>query len=243
MKIRPARQDRDESLTVRITDVSVARAVIAHEAVECFVGKEQQPSKEPKKLVSCTGGTFWGKLGEHWPRSASGKPLIPWLQIACTEMDGLYGAFHARRAMCFFIDREFAEFEATSEYDGSDFVVREYGLDEQLAPLRRPTGLAGQKFHRLKWQKVADYPPLSKYYRLFDEKIYSDLCDDNKLGYCNRSGIKIGGWPTPVQVDRGYPGTFDLQIDITKNFMYADAGIGYLSATHDGKWHVMFDCC
>jgi hypothetical protein len=74
---------------MKIAHIEVAKAVIAHEAVDCFVGKEAPSSKQPTSLVSCTGGVFWGKPGEEWPRSANGRPLIPWLQIVCAEMKGV----------------------------------------------------------------------------------------------------------------------------------------------------------
>ncbi len=227
---------------MKIADVEVAKAVIAHEAVDCFLGKEETASKQPAKLTSCTGGVFWGKPGEEWPKNSNGAPLIPWLQIVCTEMKGLYGPFYGRQAVCFYIDGEFIEAEALSTQESGDFVVREYLLDEKLTPLVRPAGLERHKFHQVKWQKTSDYPSISKYYKLFEDSVYSALCDDKRRKYVNRSGIKIGGWPTPVQTDQRYPGAFDLQIDITENYMYGDSGVGYLRSS-GGVWYVMFECC
>lgn len=227
---------------MKIADVETARAVIAHEAVDCFLGKEEPASKQPTELVSCTGGVFWGQPGETWPNSSNGKPLIPWLQLVCTEMKGLYGPFYRRTAVCFYIDEQFSDAEAVPKPDGSDFVVREYPLGAKLAPLRRPAVLERHKFHRVAWHKTPDYPSISKYRGLFEEFVYSALCDDKRLKYVNRSGLKIGGWPTPVQAGQRYPGEFDLQIDMTQNFTYGDSGIGYLSA-NGGTWHLMFECC
>jgi uncharacterized protein YwqG len=226
---------------MKIADIDVAKAVIAHEAVDCFLAKEESASKPPTELVSCTGGVFWGKPGEDWPRSANDKPLIPWLQIVCTEMKGLYGPFYRKEAVCFFIDEEFSDAEAVSKPDVADFVVREYPLGEKLAPLRRPPGLERHKFRRVVWHKTLDYPEISKYRGLFEDSVYSALCDDKRLEFVNRSGIKIGGWPTPVQMGQRYPGEFDLQIDATENYMYADCGIGYLSE-NGGSWYLLFDC-
>jgi hypothetical protein len=144
--------------------------------------------------------------------------------------------------VCFYIDEEFSDGDAVAEQDESDFVVREYPLGAKLAPLRRPAGLERHKFHRVTWQKAKDYPSISKYYGLLEDSVYSALCDDKRLKFVNRSGIKIGGWPTPVQTDQRYPGAFDMQIDITKNYMYGDSGVGYLSSS-GGKWYVMFECC
>jgi len=227
---------------MKVTSVELAEAIIAHEAVDCFVGKEQPTSQQPKNLVSCTGGIFCGKLGEHWPRTADGAPLIPWLQIVCTEMTRLYGPFYLRKAVCFYLATEFSAAEAVSSQDSSDFVVREYLLEDELAPLERPKVLERHVFHRVKWREESDYPSLSKYHGLFDDSVYAALCAEKTLKYENRSGIKIGGWPTPIQSQQRYPGEFHLQIDMTENFMYGDSGIGYLSKS-GGAWHVVFDCC
>lgn len=224
----------------KIADVETARAIIAHEAEDCFIGAEESTTKQPKTLVSCIGGAFWGRPGEEWPRSAKRDPLFPWLQIVCTEMKNLYGGFHRRRAVCFYLDQDFSGWEAVAKWDDSEFVVRDYSLGEELVPVRRPAGLERHKFHRIRWRKVPDYPSISKYYELFDDAVYSSLCADKRFKFRNRSGIKVGGWPTPIQVAQRYPGTFELQIDLTANYMYADSGIAYLSS-RSGTWHAMFE--
>ena len=157
-------------------------------------------------------------------------------------MKGLYGPFYQREAVCFYLNEEFYDAEAVSKLDGCDFVVREYRPGEKLIPLARPDGLEGHKFHRVTWKKAPDYPSISKYYSLFEDSVYSSLCDDKRLKFRNCSGIKIGGWPTPVQTNQRYPGEFDLQIDMTENYMYGDCGVGYLSSS-GGTWYLMFECC
>lgn len=227
---------------MKIDNIGVAQAVIAHEVVDCFLAREEAPSKQPKELVSCTGGVFWGKAGEQWPRSATGEPLIPWLQIVCTEMKGLYGPFYRKQLVSFFIKENFDEVGAVSKPDASDFVVREYPLGEKLAPLQRPAGLRRHKFHRVVWKKTPDYPAISKYHGLFDDAVYTALCKAKRLKFQNRNGIKIGGWPTPLQSPQRYPGAYALQIDMTDNYQYGDSGIGYLSAS-GGTWYLDFECC
>lgn len=226
----------------RISDIEVARALIAHEAVECIVGKEQKSSAQPKKFVSCTGGAFWGKAGEEWPHSRKGIPLIPWLQIASAELNRSYGVFGRTQAVSFFINREFRDFGASSEIDAADLVVREYGKDDKLVPLARPSELERYVFHRVDWTQLMDYPSLSKYHDLFDESVYDALCEEKPFEFDNRSGIKIGGWPTPIQQDQQYPGECDLQIDMTENYTYCDSGIAYLSKNGD-RWYARFETC
>jgi uncharacterized protein YwqG len=227
---------------MKIMDVEVAMAIIAHEAVPCFCGKEQKHSSQPKHLTSCTGGRFFGTPGEPWPVSADGQPLVPWLQVVPNEMDRLNGAFANRKAVCFYIRQDFSDCEAISSFDGSDFVVREYGPNDDLVPLVRPKTLTAHSFHRVIWEKSQDYPSISKYCGLFDAAVYASVCEIKNFKYENRSGIKIGGWPTPVQQSQEYPGSSDLQIDMTKNFMYGDSGIGYLSRK-GSAWYVIFECC
>ena len=45
-----------------------------------------------------------------------------------------------------------------------------------------------------------------------------------------------------MQSDQEYPGAYDLQIDMTENYMYGDSGIAYLCSRGD-QWSVMFECC
>lgn len=162
--------------------------------------------------------------------------------VPLRRVDGLSGPLYNRKAVCFYVRQPFGGYEATSTFDGSDFVVREYALDDELVPLTRPAALRGHPYHHVTWKELRDFPSISKYCGLFDEAVYRALCEVKDFTFENHSGIKIGGWPTPVQRDQEYPGSHDLQIDMTENFMYGDSGIGYLS--RDGeRWYVTFDCC
>jgi len=164
------------------------------------------------------------------------------LQIACTELDGATGAFYKRKAVSFFIRQSFTGYEATSTLDGSDFVVREYTLDDELVPLTRPSSLVGHPFHRITWEPLDDYPSISKYHNLFVDSVFDSICMMPDFRYSNHSGIKIGGWPTPLQRSQEYPGAYDLQIDMTENFMYGDSGIAYVTRT-GAHWHACFESC
>jgi len=227
---------------MQVTEIEVAKAIIAHEAVDCFIGKWEKAAKQPKAPTSCIGGAFWGLKGESWPVAEDGTPLFPWLQIVCSEMKGLYGAFFKKQAVSFFLKPDFDGYEEVSKTDQCVFVVREYGPKDKLVPLPRPKSLTGHRFRKISWKKTKDYPNLSKYYELFDDQVYDALCQLKRFKYANRSGIKIGGWPTPIQTDQRYPGEWDLQIDITSNYMYADSGIAYLSKSKD-YWYVLFETC
>lgn len=174
--------------------------------------------------------------------TSDGVPLIPWLQVVCAETGRPWGAFHGKKAVCFFLREDLDGPEASTEEDPDDLVVREYGADDRLVPLVRPKGLARHPFRRVTWSRARDYPALSKYHDLFSPQVYEALRDAKSLAVRNRSGLKIGGWPTPVQRSQDYPGACDLQIDATENFMYQDSGIGYLSRSR-GSWYLAFETC
>lgn len=227
---------------MQVTDVDVAKAIIAHEAVDCFIGQEENTTEQPKNPVSCIGGNFWGLTGETWPVAENRTPLFPWLQIVCTDIQNLYRPFFKKQAVSFFLNPEIDGFEAVSRNDHRSFVVREYAVGSTLVPLPRPKSLTAHPFHRINWQSVKDYPSVSKYHGLFEGGVYKSICQIEQFEYENRYGIKIRGWPTPVQTFQCYPGEWDLQIDMTSNYSYADSGIAYLRK--NGKhWYVQFECC
>lgn len=150
--------------------------------------------------------------------------------------------FSRWKLVCFYIQADFTDDSESSTIDGSDFVVREYGRDEELAPLARPAELGAYSFRPVTWELADDYPSVDKYYELFDEAVYDSVCEADDYAFENHSGIKIGGWPTPLQRRQQDPGSCDLQIDMTETFMYCDSGIGYLSRLEE-NWFVEFETC
>lgn len=234
-----AKRRRPEPLA-RIDSVAAALAVSAHDGVDCYLGKETGKRRQPARLTSGIGGAFWGRRGESWPTTQAGAPLMPWLLVRCDEVPRAGGPFHRRQAIAFYLDPGFRGFEASSSPDADAFVVRTYAPGERLVRLERPKALEGHPWIGIEWRPERDHPALGKYDELFAEDVNAELEARSDLPYANHSGIKIGGWPTPVQRSQQYPGTFDLQIDITSNFMYADSGVGFLRRSGDG-WYVMFE--
>ena len=53
----------------QVDDVEIATAIIAYEAESCTVARMAEASGQPQQLQSGTGGVFWGRTGEEWPRS------------------------------------------------------------------------------------------------------------------------------------------------------------------------------
>jgi uncharacterized protein YwqG len=227
---------------MKVNDIELAKAIIEYEAVDCFIGQQVEFNESPAGLVSQVGGIFWGKRDESWPLSRESKPLLPWLQIVCSEMKDLYGPFYKKQLLTFFIEDEFDGSEALSLADNNEFVVREYDLGDNLVKLIPPDNLDLSSCKRVIWKASKDFPSMSKYYRLFSENVYNQLADIEDFEFENKDGIKINGWPSPLQSNQKYPGTFDLQIDVTDNFMYADSGIGFLKKS-GGQWDVVFESC
>jgi len=237
-------KQRTMTPSVRISDIETAKAVIGHEAVPCYVARFdwKKRKKQPATLTSCFGGRFWGRQGESWPVSAQGTPLFPWLQVNCSDVKRAYGPFYGKRVIAFYLNQDFRDGDVSSKDDEADFVVRTYLPGERLTPLVRPKPLVGHRYVEIRWREENDYPSLSKYYDLFAEETYSALCDAEGFEYDNKGGTKIGGWTSLLQTDQEYPGSWDLQISITPNFMYLDSGIAYLKKTGDG-WYARFDTC
>jgi hypothetical protein len=160
--------------------------------------------------------------------------------VSCGDLSDGSGPFHGRQSVCFYIAEDFDGALVSSTIDHSEFVVREYHPGEELVPLRRPGDRDWHPFHLVAWERVKDYPEISRYEDLFLTAVAEALWDDPTFEYRNRSGIKIGGWPTTIQFGDWYPGWCDIQIDTTQNYMYEDAGIAHLS--RDGeRWDAIFD--
>jgi hypothetical protein len=198
-----------------IDDLELAQQVMASDGVDAYVARVAKPGKQPKKLVSCTGGVFFGRRGETWPIDNHGLPLLPWIQL----VDAFPGRVHYKKAVCFFLSQTFGYWDqGHSSTDNGSFVVREYDRSVPVRPLDRPSLLKGHPFRRMQWQPARDYPLLSKYRNVFTPRVIAALNRD-RGEHPHHAGIKIEGWPTQEHGDATvFTGTWDLQLPIAKNF-------------------------
>jgi hypothetical protein len=214
-----------------IDDLELARAVMATDGIECAVAQVKPPGKkQPKKLVSCTGGIFFGRRGEAWPIDDHGLPLMPWIQIV--ECSTIWNRVHCKKAVCFFISETFGYWDqGHSTTDHGQFVVREYDERDRLAPLARPALLKGHRFRRIKWQKSRDYALLLKYKHLFSPRVIAALKRD-RTDYPHCFGTKIQGWPTTDE-EPG-PNYWDLQLAVRKNLTLGGKYYAWLQRDTNG---------
>jgi hypothetical protein len=163
-----------------------------------------------------------GLPGEAWP-ALNGEPLFPILTIATRELPFVPVFLSGNEYWAVFIQRDQYE---QSVNDGS-LVVRRYPRISELVPLPQPIG-APSKSLGLSFSTVTDYPS-----RIALRTIIGDDVDHEDLDelYPCHAGIKLGGWPLLVQ-GTAFLATaepdFQIQLDVTELYMYADTGIGYV---------------
>ncbi len=228
----------------KIATIDDAKAAIAEQRRTAAVATAMRADQVASEVKSCYGGTFHGRHEEQWPVN-DGKPLIPWLQILSRDLPFRSPPFDTLELVTFWIDKDNWD-AAFANHDNSPIVIREYASLDGLIRLSRPGQLSGHPHYSLTWAQVADYPCLSHFYRSFPDDVYTLMCDKvEEFGLENRDGIKIGGWPILVQRDLHLllRESYVMQIDMTENYTYGDAGVAYVYRESDGRWYVDFDCC
>lgn len=225
-----------------IDSVNAALCRLRAMSANCLVAKLMNGDQD-EELRSCIGGVFFGCENEPWPMSEGGSPLIPWLQIVAK--DCRWNSLHewGLQSVAFYIDVNAFDGHDISAPDNAVFVAREYPGGMKLCPMCRPVNIKGHKFHQIIWTPQLDYPTINNIYNDCVDSVYKQLCDVDLGELDNRSGIKIGGWPSFSQCDGWQPGKWDLQIDSTSNLTLFDSGISYLKRCEDGRWVVHTECC
>ena len=173
-------------------------------------------------VLSSQGGVPLGLPGETWP-ALNGEYLFPILTIATVELPVIPAFLLGNEYWSFFIQRDQYE----QSVNRGSLVVRRYPRLSELVPLPQPIELPSKRLG-LSFSTVTDYPSgiaLTKI--LGDDDNHENL--DEK--YPCHAGIKLGGWPLLVQgiafLATAEP-DFQIQLDITDLYMYADSGIGFV---------------
>jgi hypothetical protein len=216
-----------------IDDLELAKTVISGDGAVCAIGRLRRPGRQPKKIVSCTGGVFFGRRNEAWPIDDHGLPLIPWFQLVERDQPLLWNRVHCKKAVCFFISQSFGFWDqghATTQH--GKFVAREYERFDHLRPLERPSLLKGHRFRRITWRKGYDYPPLQKYHRVFSPRVLAALRRDREP-FAHHCGIKIEGWPSRECDGAADIAVWDLQLTVNKNLSLG--GRYYASLARDSN--------
>lgn len=195
----------------------------------CIHAESSVQVQEMKAPVSGYGGVFWGLSGEHWP-AKEGEVFKPALSIRVDELPFIPEYLEGIALLNVFATTHFDPF---SDHDG--VVVRTYKSLDDLVPLKLPENLP-KEFYRVYWIEKIDYPDYLNLEHQLGSEIESEDWDEIEKAfdaYPNLSGVKLGGWPTQIQMsavyfivagDPGYIG----QIDWHEAYSFMDGGIGYL---------------
>jgi uncharacterized protein YwqG len=206
------------------------------------VGRLKKRKQDLSSPTSCYGGTFWGRRGEAWPE-CNGRPMIPLVQVRCEEVPVKRPGLKRIALLTVFIDED-VEADVSTDADAS-LVVRQYARLSSLRPLEPPSEVKRYKHSRIEWKKVDDYPGGSDMREILtpDEwKLVRELKRGGENPFTHHPGIKIGGWPTPVQVSVAEDESYTMQIDSDYNYMFGDSGILYLFRSDDPHWDARWEC-
>jgi hypothetical protein len=173
-------------------------------------------------VLSSQGGVPLGLPGETWP-ALNGEPLFPILTIATRELPVIPAFLSGNEYWSFFIQRDQYE----QSVSRGSLVVRRYARLSELIPLPQPIEAPIERLG-LSFSIVTDYPSRIALGRILgDDDDHEDLDEQ----YPCHAGIKLGGWPLLVQgiafLATAEP-DFQIQLDVTDLYMYADSGIGHV---------------
>ena len=239
----------------RITDfppVDVLKEFPAY-AKPVIIANVKKQTQEMSTISSGYGGVFWGTSNEGWP-IYDGRFMVAALSIRVDELPSVPDHLEGIALLNIFIDHS-----EHPEEDGAT-IIRTYPSLDGLQPIDIPTKEIAD-FHSIAWKATTDYPDgtMLEYKLLWDEikkdfddherrraiegqywAQFEEHHDEIQQSFPNHSGLKIGGWPTMIQVspiafladeDPGYL----AQLDSTVIYSFYDDGIGYLMKW-DGKF-------
>lgn len=176
----------------------------------------------------CQGGEPLGLPGESWPEF-EGERMFPVLTISTGELPFVPSFLRGADSWTFFIQPGAWE-HATS--DGS-LVVRRYSSPPRVEGRRHAASppRLGLEFH-----EVLDYPSEEAIFEaLADSPValqeFEQDCERLVESFPCHSGIKLGGYPYLIQPGgflASLASGFEIQIDVTDLYMYADSGVGYI---------------
>lgn len=204
----------------------------------CIHAEALEQIQEMTVPISGYGGTFWGKPEERWPAKEN-EIYKPVLTIRVDELPYIPKHLEDVALLNVFATKSFDPFA-----DDGGVVVRVYDSLEGLIPLRPPHDLP-KEFYKINWIEKVDYPDsLNLEFQLGQEIESEDWDEIQKVfdAYPNLSGVKLGGWPTQIQLsavyfivagDPGYIG----QIDWHEAYSFMDGGIGYLLWSEKFGYH------
>ncbi len=196
-----------------------------------------RPSNDIKS--SWFGKVLLSKEGEEWP-SIDGNLMTPLCQINLSNIPHKPDIIKDINFICVFVDEE----KVLSDPESNAVLIRSYENLDDLIPLeQREYSTSIKPFQLEPYLEEHDYPcwddcPIS---------IPNDFEDNYETLFENKSGIKIGGWPSLVQGEifwtpfnkNSEDVHFVFQIDSIEkaNWNWGDGGLGYFGKDiKTGNW-------
>lgn len=199
---------------------------------------------------SWLGRVFLYRPDEEIPVNAAGQPLFPLAQFYLPALPWVSPLLANVRVMTVFMTEDFGE---VFEPMGDNWLIREYGYDEQL--VRKDLSVPGSflKAFPLKAEKVEeDYP-------LWDgagvpEDLVDEICALENAGeISNYFDVtthsykhKIGGWPSfcqpGIEAGEGFEFVFQISSDPKINLNVVDNGsLMFWKHRVTGEWLIYYD--
>lgn len=182
---------------------------------------DEIPSADAPDLL-CGQGRPLGYAGESWP-TKDGNALVCILTIYTPELPEVPDFLRAAEYWAFFIEPR--SYEQVAE-DGS-LVVRQYRSITSLCLLPQPAGAKGIPL-QLRFREIIDYPS-----DFALAKAPPAVAHAAESRFECHSGIKLGGYPHLIQETaflESLDPDYQIQLDCSNYYMYADSGIGYVYA-------------
>jgi hypothetical protein len=180
------------------------------------------------------GGLPLGLPTDRWPTQL-GVPLLPILSLSTSELPFVPSFLADQAYWCFFIKPGSFEQGVAS----GSLVVRSYLSLDGLVPLP-----AGAPLRRatlgLRFSAVTDYPSSYAVSASLADRpaLLAAYGSAESIRFPCHAGIKLGGYPHLIQPTAflaSFDPDFQVQLDSTEFYEYADSGVGYvyggLSAT------------
>ena len=196
-----------------------------------------RPSDDIK--ASWLGKVLIAKEGEEWPKYA-GNPMTPLLQLNLSDIPSKPNNLNGIEFITVFIDEK----SVLDSKDGT-YIIRTYKSEDTLISLNQNNYTSTIKAFQLEpYLEENDCPS-------WDDcpvQIPDELEEDYESLFENKSGIKIGGWPSLVQSEIFWESDdfeYAFQIDSIEkaNLQWGDGGVIYFginSQTND--WSFEWQC-